>query len=64
MKIQVEIVGAPGFMNFQAQAMPGLHRYRINDDCPLVSVVADFQGELFVIPSEFVFDVTEEESQR
>ena len=64
MSQRVKVTGAPGYADFEGYAVPGLHRYRINDNCPEVSVVMPdgITTEPHVIPSEFVFDIAEGES--
>jgi hypothetical protein len=62
MSQRVKVVGAPGYVDFEGDAVPGLHRYRINDACPVMSVILpDLTPTTpHVIQSEFVFDVEEE----
>ena len=62
MSQRVKVVGAPGYADHTGTAIPGLHRYRINDNCPEVSVVMPdgITTEPHVIRSEFVFDIEEE----
>lgn len=65
MSQRVEVRGAPGYADHTGTVLPGLHRYRINESCPVVSVVIPdgITVEPHVIRSEFVFDVNDEESE-
>jgi hypothetical protein len=64
MSMRVRVEGAPGYADFEGTAVPGLHRYRINDNCPVMSVIIpDITPEPHVIPSEFVSDVIEDGSE-
>lgn len=60
---KVRVTGAPGYADHTGTVVPGMHRYRINDSCPEVSVVVPdgITIEPHVIRSEFVFDIIEEE---
>lgn len=65
MSQRVKVIGAPGYADFEGDAIPGLHRYRINDRSPAMSVILPDATPTVphVIPSEFVFDIPEEESE-
>lgn len=49
-----KIVGAPGFEDFTAWIIPGLHEVALSASSGMKSVVVDADGEIYVLNSKHV----------